>query len=336
MKIRYYREIVLTSLIWIGCIGYAEAATDEMLHDRKRVTLLERSLTNLYFYPINRILDLHDVIHFGIAGSLGLGAEVAITENLSLGGYYTAKEAGIAYHGHHKRLHWLDFPSWGWGNPALAPVGLIPGIDAKQRKHSVEHGYATSSFGPNRYESSEDESLHFKRYSDTAFINRELQSESDLEAEENLITSIDGGLNKDNEAAIRAEVVAGLVHPYVALELYELLDFVTGIFFLDTKSDDWSTEPSSNKLRKLGRGVSNIGSGILEIPLNIVEVNENDGGLAAITYGAYRGVWRFMVRSLFVGPWEVLTFPHNTDTIIEPEFPFATSTSDSTWRVKYK
>ena len=83
------------------------------------------------------------------------------------------------------------------------------------------------------------------------------------------------------------------------------------------------------------RGVANIATGIVEVPVNVNEINKDEGGMAALTYGTARGVWRFFIRSLVVGPWEVLTFPTNTESIIEPEFPFAAATSDVRWRVKY-
>ncbi len=157
-----------------------------------------------------------------------------------------------------------------------------------------------------------------------------------LDNDHELMKRVDELLHQDNEAAIRLEVVAGVVHPYIGIELYETLDAITGFFFLDLESDDWGIEHGQNKLRKLGRGLTNIVAGVTEIPINVLEVDKDDGGFAAITYGATRGIWRFLVRSVFVGPWEVITFPTNTDSVIEPEFPFLSSSSETKWRVKYK
>ena len=326
-------KVFLILLLWVFCVTNSVQGKSEDHDERDRASALEKALVNLYFYPINRLLDLQDILHFGIAGTLGLGAEIAFTEKGSFGGYYTARETGIAYHGHRKRLSWLDAPI-----PPVSPIKLIPGLDEKQRFHKVSHGYATASFGRHRYEThSEDPSLHFKRFTKRAAMNEILPTESDMQEERNtLVNKLDESLNKDNESALRAEVVVGVVHPYIALELYELLDFVTGIAFLDTKKDDWKTKPGTNKLRKLGRGVANILTGVVEVPSNIYEVQKNDGGFAAISYGAARGTWRFLVRSAFVGPWEIITFPTSTEPIIEPEFPFAATTSDVSWRVKYK
>ena len=331
---KFIRKVLLILMFWTGWVFIAEGQGEED-DEAERANLLERTIVNLYFYPVNRLLDLQEIIHFGIAGSLGLGAEFAVTEKGSVGGYYTAREKGIAYHGHRKRMSWLDAPI-----SPVSPIKLIPGLDEKHRLHSVEHGYSTASFGKYRYESSDDEKgpQHFKRFSKKAIINELMPTERELDDEESntLDKEIDKSLNKDNEMALRAEVVAGVVHPYVAVELTELLDFFTGFAFLDTKKDDWHAEPGTNKVRKLGRGVANILTGIVEVPLNIYEVEKNEGGFAALTYGTARGAWRFLVRSAFVGPWEIATFPTSTEPIIEPEFPFAATTSDVNWRVKYK
>ena len=329
---RSHNKILLILVLWIGWVLMAEGKTEDD-DERDRATSLERALINLYFYPINRLLDLTDILHFGIAGALGLGGEIAVTEKASFGGYYAAKELGIAYHGHRKRLSWLDAP----GGP-LSPIRLIPGLDEKQRIHKVEHGYATASFGKYRYETdSEDEYQHFKRYNKKPVINELIPTEYDLDDEGDFFANkIDESLNKETESAIRAEVVAGIVHPYIAFEMFELLDLIAGIAFVDIKQDDWQTEPGTNKVRKLGRGIANMATGILEIPINIFQVDKNDGGFAALTYGTARGAWRFLIRSAFVGPWEITTFPMSTEPVIEPEFPFAATTSDVSWRVKYK
>ena len=60
--------------------------------------------------------------------------------------------------------------------------------------------------------------------------------------------------------------------------------------------------------RKLGRGIVNAGFGVLEIPIRISEVNFNEGGLAALTFGTISGVGYFIARE-FVGVFEIITFP---------------------------
>lgn len=59
--------------------------------------------------------------------------------------------------------------------------------------------------------------------------------------------------------------------------------------------------------RKLGRGITNAGFGALEIPLKMYEVNFEDGGFAACTYGVLYGVYSFIKREI-VGVIEIGTF----------------------------
>ena len=47
--------------------------------------------------------------------------------------------------------------------------------------------------------------------------------------------------------------------------------------------------------RKLGRGITNVALGALEIPMRIYDVNEEDGGFAAVTYGVLKGI-SFKIR----------------------------------------
>lgn len=66
----------------------------------------------------------------------------------------------------------------------------------------------------------------------------------------------------------------------------------------------WLNKP----LRKLGRGMTNVAFGALEIPIKIYDVNQADGGLAAISYGTLQGAAFCIVREV-VGVIEVVTFP---------------------------
>ena len=50
-----------------------------------------------------------------------------------------------------------------------------------------------------------------------------------------------------------------------------------------------------NITRKLGRGIVNVGFGALELPLKMYEVNFEEGGLAACTYGVLYGVYNVIV-----------------------------------------
>lgn len=384
------RATLLAALI-IGSLSTADSVRAETYQASK----LERSLVKIFFYPYNRVMDFNDIVHFGIAGSIGIGAELAVTENASFGAMYIAREKGIAYHGHDGH-GWEFGPNlfgspfyggehlamwrnerhifgsnganpdspWSWfgmdapstlimqpilgegginiptGNSSnlyLLPsaiVKLIPGTGHKQRVHQVKHGYATASFGDRRVESSEDDSLHFRRYTSTSRANELLAEQFDQsESEMNMIALLDQHMDGSKQSAIRAEAVLGLVHPFIAFEFYEALDFIGGTVMLDFKKDDWHPEPGRDKGRKLGRGLNNIVFGLLEVPRNIQSINDEKGGSAALTEGVFRGFYRAAIRAAFVGPYEVLTFPTQTDPIIEPEFYFEPGLAETDWRM---
>ena len=61
-------------------------------------------------------------------------------------------------------------------------------------------------------------------------------------------------------------------------------------------------------VRKLGRGFSNVLFGIFEVLIQPYKVNEVEGGLAALTYGFFKGVFYFLGREV-VGVVEIITFP---------------------------
>ena len=83
---------------------------------------------------------------------------------------------------------------------------------------------------------------------------------------------------------------------------------------------------AQNMLRKLGRGVANVATGIVEVPKSIQEIFYSDGPVAAGTYGILDGVYKFLARTV-VGAFEIATFPFpipaNYEPIIEPEFLFS-------------
>ena len=64
---------------------------------------------------------------------------------------------------------------------------------------------------------------------------------------------------------------------------------------------------ADNPARKLGRGICNIGLGALEIPVKIYDVNQEEGGFAAVTYGTFLGIGYFVAREC-VGVTEIITF----------------------------
>jgi len=64
---------------------------------------------------------------------------------------------------------------------------------------------------------------------------------------------------------------------------------------------------AGNPLKKLGRGVCNIGFGVLEVPITIYDVNQEEGALASLTYGTFMGLGLTVAR-ISVGLVEVVTF----------------------------
>jgi len=80
---------------------------------------------------------------------------------------------------------------------------------------------------------------------------------------------------------------------------------------------------AQDPIKKLGRGIANVLTGALEIPLNIVDAQEEEGYIAAVTYGIVKGVAMTALRTV-VGAYEIVTFlipiPFHYDPILEPEF----------------
>ena len=88
-----------------------------------------------------------------------------------------------------------------------------------------------------------------------------------------------------------------------------------------------------NPVRKLGRGLANILSSPLEIPLGMVGANRVDGAIAGATVGTLYGLTAGLMR-LAAGAVEVVTFPAplpgiGYDPIIEPEFLSEPGNSDT-------
>ena len=59
--------------------------------------------------------------------------------------------------------------------------------------------------------------------------------------------------------------------------------------------------------RKLGRGVSAVAFGALELPIKVMEVNFEEGSIPALTYGVIEGLGCVIVREI-VGVVDIVTF----------------------------
>jgi putative exosortase-associated protein (TIGR04073 family) len=79
-----------------------------------------------------------------------------------------------------------------------------------------------------------------------------------------------------------------------------VLVILSGIFFT---SNSYAGDP----IRKFGRGLSNIIFCFLEIPVTVYDVNQEEGGIAASTYGLAKGTGLTVARAV-VGVTEVVTF----------------------------
>jgi putative exosortase-associated protein (TIGR04073 family) len=79
-----------------------------------------------------------------------------------------------------------------------------------------------------------------------------------------------------------------------------------------------------NAGRKLGRGISNLLFGIVEVPNQITQTTSERGGAAGCSFGIGKGLMRWIGREL-VGVYEIVTFPlpipHGYKPIMKPEWP---------------
>lgn len=69
-----------------------------------------------------------------------------------------------------------------------------------------------------------------------------------------------------------------------------------------------SSASCDDALKKLGRGVANVATCVLEVPEQMGRINDSDGPLAGVTFGLFKGIGMLCVRAV-VGVYEVATFP---------------------------
>lgn len=80
-----------------------------------------------------------------------------------------------------------------------------------------------------------------------------------------------------------------------------------GISIQAYAQEDATPMLADNIIRKLGRGISNVAFGAIEFPVKWYQVNFEEGGLAACTYGILSGVV-VVIRRELVGVVEIATF----------------------------
>ncbi len=74
--------------------------------------------------------------------------------------------------------------------------------------------------------------------------------------------------------------------------------------------------------RKLGRGISNLAFGWIDILKGIEDVGNEQNFLAAITWGPIYGAGNAIVRTA-AGAYETVTFPFPNEPLVHPEFVLA-------------
>lgn len=75
--------------------------------------------------------------------------------------------------------------------------------------------------------------------------------------------------------------------------------------------------------RKLGRGIANTATCVLEIPVQMIKTGEQEGAISACSIGLIKGLM-YTIGRCAVGVYEIVTFPFpipaRYEPIIEPEF----------------
>ncbi|UCG34594.1 MAG: exosortase system-associated protein, TIGR04073 family [Candidatus Omnitrophota bacterium] len=72
---------------------------------------------------------------------------------------------------------------------------------------------------------------------------------------------------------------------------------------------------------KLGRGLSNIATSWIELPAQIYVTAETHDPLVAAIYGPIKGAV-FIALRLLSGLYDTVTFPADSEPLMEPEFVF--------------
>lgn len=83
------------------------------------------------------------------------------------------------------------------------------------------------------------------------------------------------------------------------------------------------TSYAAGPFTKLGRGLTNVFTGWVEIPVTIHKANIRHDYMVGFLYGFPTGLVKTLIRTS-VGLYEIITFPlpfpNNYETIVEPEF----------------
>ena len=92
---------------------------------------------------------------------------------------------------------------------------------------------------------------------------------------------------------------------------------------MNTPAPDSQMDYGTGVGKKLGRGLSNLGFGWLELPKGIQDVGDQRNFFAGITWGPIYGAGKTIARTL-AGAYEVVTFPipfpSHFEPLVKPEF----------------
>ncbi|MCQ9208162.1 MAG: exosortase system-associated protein, TIGR04073 family [Omnitrophica bacterium] len=81
----------------------------------------------------------------------------------------------------------------------------------------------------------------------------------------------------------------------------------------------------ADPLRKLGRGLVNTLTGVVEIPKKVILISKNDNLFMGLTWGLVKGLAVGLLRTA-TGVYETVTFPipapADYEAMISPEFVF--------------
>ena len=82
---------------------------------------------------------------------------------------------------------------------------------------------------------------------------------------------------------------------------------------------------AQDPMRKLGRGLINTLTGVVEIPKKVILISKNDNPVLGLTWGWIKGAAVGLLRTA-AGLYEVVTFPipapADYESMVSPEFVF--------------
>jgi putative exosortase-associated protein (TIGR04073 family) len=104
------------------------------------------------------------------------------------------------------------------------------------------------------------------------------------------------------------------------LKFFILFLIISGLVTIDS-----GLVYAGDPVQKLGRGITNVATGWVEIPKEIGRSVEKSGDFAGLVVGPFKGIAKAIGRTI-VGVYEVVTFPiplpRRYEPVIEPAYVF--------------